>query len=70
MGELILFCQQKKNLCVSISLGVGTTFPVGVVWFPPDLFSRFSDFYICIVYVSLSVWMCAAFGLFQAETED
>lgn len=52
MAELILFCQQPKKICVSILLGVGTTFPVGYVWFPPDIFSRFSDFYMCIVYVS------------------
>lgn len=48
-----MFCQQKKQKSVFPLLqGVGTPFPVGYVRFPSDIFSRFSDFYMCIVYVS------------------
>jgi len=67
MGEAKLFCQQKKKkrFCFLL-LGVGITFPVGYVWFPPDLFSRFSDFVHCLC--ELSVRTCAAFGLFSVET--
>lgn len=30
--------KKKSKVRVSVLLGVGTTFPVGYMWFPPDPF--------------------------------
>lgn len=43
---------EETKISVSTLLGVGIPFPVAYVKFPFDRFRLFTDFYMCIVYVS------------------